>query len=427
MREDLSTPAVLSALRVTLHVSFAALLVLAAVRAVLRLSRAPGGGAMIAVVLGLSVLLAAVYLAGTLVENRVARGRARREALRWGPVWLGLIAALWAALALLSPDFSWVAFPLFFLCPVVLPTAAALVAIVVLTGVVVLSQYLHAAPGAFTAGMALGPAIGAIVALLVSFGYRALYEDTRRHVRAIRDLESTRAELARQERDAGTMAERDRLSREIHDTLAQGLTSIVLVSRAAQRSLERAELDAARAQLAAIEDTAAADLAEARRFVRDLAAPAPGDSLPAVLAEVCHRTRETARAVGAPLTCEFTVEGAVPELPAPQRTLFVRAAQSTLANVTSHARASRAVVTLAGWDDAVTLDVVDDGAGFRPRSAADDARDDSFGLAHLRRRAHELGAVLTVESEPGAGTAVNLRLPLPAPEATRPLANGDTP
>ena len=86
MREDLSTPAVLSALRVTLHVSFAALLVLAAVRAVLRLSRAPGGGAMIAVVLGLSVLLAAVYLAGTLVENRVARGRVSRESLRWGPV-----------------------------------------------------------------------------------------------------------------------------------------------------------------------------------------------------------------------------------------------------------------------------------------------------------------------------------------------------
>ena len=203
----------------------------------------------------------------------------------------------------------------------------------------------------------------------------------------------------------------------------------MLVSRAAQRSLDRSELAAARAQLATIEDTAAADLAEARRFVRDLAAPAPGDSLPAVLAEVCHRTADAARAVGSPLSCEFTVEGTVPELPAPQRTLFVRAAQSTLANVTAHAHASRAVVTLAGWDDAVTLDVVDDGAGFRPRSAADDAREDSFGLAHLRRRAHELGAALTVESEPGAGTAVNLRLPLPLPasEPTRPLQNGATP
>ena len=408
MRQELSTPALLRVMRVTLHLSFAALLGLAVLRTLMQPS---GDGATTAVVLVLSALLATTYVLGTTVENRVAGGRANPARLRWTPVWLGSVTVLWIALALLSRDFAWVVFPLFFLYPVLLPPAVALVTIVVLTGVVVLSQLIHLPTGTFTAPM--GPGSGAIVAVLVSYGYRALYRDARRHVSVIRQLESTRAELARRERTAGTMTERERLSREIHDTLAQGLTSIVLVSRAAQQALSLDDREVTAARLATIEDTAAANLAEARRFVRDLASPALDESLPSALAEVCRRTEEGSRAAGTGLSCEFREQGTLPDLSDRQRTMLIRATQSTLANVLSHARATRVVVTLEGWDDAVALDVVDDGVGFDPRSVSRAHEDDSFGLSHLRRRAAELGAELTVESEPGSGTAVNVRLPLP--------------
>lgn len=428
MPQELSTPALLRVMRVSLHVSFAALLGLAVLRTAMGASSGDASAVGTAVVLCLAGLLAFTYVLGTTVEIRVARGRADRGRLRWTPVWLGSVTLLWVVLALLSRDFAWVVFPLFFLYPVLLPPVVALTGIVVLTGVVVLSQLLHVPAGTFTAPMAVGPSIGAVVAVLVSYGYRALYRDARRHLRVIRQLESTRAELARRERTAGTMTERERLSREIHDTLAQGLTSIVLVSRAAQQALERDERDVAAARLATIEDTAAANLAEARRFVRDLASPALDESLPSALDEVCRRTEEGARAAGTGLTCEFSVQGTVPQLTDRQRTLFIRATQSTLANVLSHARASRVVVTLEGWEDAVTLDVVDDGVGFDPRALARAERDDSFGLSHLRRRAAEVGAELTVESEPRHGTAVNVRLPLggvpPSPVAG-PGAAGD--
>ena len=424
MRQELSTPVLLRVMRVTLHVSFAALLALACLRTVVDLGTGGGRELRLALVLGLAVLLALTYVLGTTVESRVARGRANPVRLRWTPVWLAAVTVLWICLALLSRDFAWVVFPLFFLYPVLLPPVVALAAIAGLTGVVVVSQLLHVPAGTFTAPMAVGPSLGAVVALLVSYGYRALYRDSQRHVRVIHQLESTRAELARQERSAGTRSERERLSREIHDTLAQGLTSIVLVSRAAQQSLSGDDRSTTAARIATIEETATANLAEARRFVRDLASPTLKESLPTALAQVCRRTEDAARAADNHLSCEFSLQGEVPDLSDPQQTLFVRATQSTLANVVSHARASRVVVTLAAWEDSVSLDVVDDGVGFDPRALRHRGSDDSYGLSHLRHRAAELGAELTVESAPRHGTTVNLRLPL-APALPGHATTGD--
>ncbi|WHF23946.1 hypothetical protein QJS66_06940 [Kocuria rhizophila] len=130
------------------------------------------------------------------------------------------------------------------------------------------------------------------------------------------------------------------------------------------------------ARLATIEDTAAANLAEARRFVRDLASPALDKSLPA-------RSPRSAAARGAPVPPARGLRASsvcrdAAELTDRQRTLFIRATRSSSANVLSHARATRVVVTLEGWDDAVALDVVDDGVGFDPRSCP---RADSFGLS----------------------------------------------
>ncbi|WP_336649581.1 sensor histidine kinase [Kocuria rosea] len=423
--DDVSTPAVLRALRVTLHVSFAGLLALGLLRVALGAHTArPVPGAVLPV-LCLGLALAGVYLAGTLWESRFAQGRAARDPRPLARPWLGLVTVLWSLLTLYSPDFSWAVFPLFFVYLVMLPRTAALLSIAALTTVVVLAQHLHAAPGAFTPAMVAGPVVGAVSAVVVGHAYRALYRDAEHHRRTVRALEAARAELARQEREAGRAGERERLSREIHDTLAQGLSSIVLMSRAAQHALDRQDMPRAQERLGVIEATAAQNLAEARRFVRDLSSPALDSDLPIALQELCAQTAERARATGSDLQCRFRREGRIPAVPQAQRTVLLRAAQSSLANVVAHARARTAVVTLAGWADAVSLDVFDDGHGFSPASLPPADDDHGFGLAKLRARVQELGGTLTVESGPGAGAVVGVRLPLAALPARDPGAAED--
>lgn len=412
--DDASTPAVLRALRVTLHVSFAGLLALGLLRVVLGAHTARTVPAAALPVLCLGLALAGVYLAGTLWESRFAQGRTGRDPRPLARLWLGLVTVLWSLLTLYSPDFSWVVFPLFFVYLVMLPRTAALLSIAVLTTVVVLAQHLHAAPGGFTPAMVAGPVIGAVSAVVVGHAYRALYRDAEHHRRTVRALEAARAELAHQEREAGRAGERERLSREIHDTLAQGLSSIVLMSRAAQHSLGRRDAFLAQERLGVIEATAAENLAEARRFVRDLSSPALDSDLPTALQELCTHTAERARAAGQDMQCRFRREGRIPAVPQAQRTVLLRAAQASLANVVAHARARTAVVTLAGWADAVALDVFDDGEGFSPAPIPPADGDPGFGLAKLRARVQELQGTLTVESGPGAGTVVGVRLPLAA-------------
>jgi signal transduction histidine kinase len=411
--EETSTPALLRALAVSLHVGFAALLVLGVVRVVIGVHSTASTPGSMATVLGLSGALAGVYLAGTAWEYRFSRHRTGKDPRSLAVPWLAVITVLWGALTVFSPDFSWVAFPLFFLYLVLLPRIAAWVCIGALTTVVIAAQYLHAGPGGFTAAMVAGPVLGAVFAVVVGQGYRALYRDAQRHRRTVRRLEAARAELAEQEHQAGRAAERERLSREIHDTLAQGLSSIVLVSRAVQQALDRQDLSLAAERTALIEVTAAENLGEARRFVRDLSSPALDADLPTALRQLCAHTEQRTRAAGQPLTCQLRCEGRIPSLPPRHRTVLLRAAQSSLANVAAHARARTAVLTLAGWDDAVSLDVVDDGLGFTPEALPGPGEDSGFGLAQLQARIEELEGTLSIESEPGQGTAIGIRLPLP--------------
>jgi signal transduction histidine kinase len=417
VHEDTSTPAVLGALRITLHVSFAALLLLGIGRAVLQAHASGTGVRPLVLLLGLAMLLAAVYLVGTVAENRAARRQAGWDPRPLALPWLIVVTVLWGTLTLLSPDFSWVVFPLFFVYLVLLPRVVALGCIVVLTAVVIVAQLLHTGPDGFRAAMVVGPVVGAVFAVVVGHGYRRLYRDAQHHRRVIRELEAARTELAHREREAGRSAERERLSREIHDTLAQGLSSIVLMSRAARQSLDHADPARAVERIAIIEATAVENLAEARRFVRDLSSPALDSSLLTALREVCAHTEQRVRASGAGLTCKFRCEGEVPELPPGHQSLLLRAAQSSLANVAAHSRARTAVVTLAGWDDAVSLDVFDDGIGFVPDAADRDIEEEHFGLTKLQHRVREVGGTFALESEPGTGTVVSVRLPLAPPTA----------
>ncbi|WP_051478982.1 histidine kinase [Arthrobacter sp. H5] len=223
---------------------------------------------------------------------------------------------------------------------------------------------------------------------------------------------SVRAELAETQHRAGVLAERERLARDIHDTLAQGLSSIVLASRSAGSALGSGNVEAARERLQTVQDTAAENLAEARRFVRGVTSPE--ESLASSLRRLCESTERQAAARVASLRRRFAVNGDAAGLPAPYEVTLLRAAQASLANVAAHAGAAAAVVTLGFLDDDVTLDIYDDGAGFDPAALPEVPRADGtgFGLLSLRERVRALRGTLSVESAPGEGTVVAVRLPL---------------
>ncbi|RSS47754.1 sensor histidine kinase [Streptomyces sp. WAC07061] len=375
-------------LRLCLHALLLGLLALASARAVA--GSAPRAGW----VTGLCVLLAAVYAAGV-------RAPAVHRSARAAGLWLAGVGAVWAALLVLSPDGLWVAFPLYFLQLHLLRLRWALAAVGV-TACAAIGGFL-AHGGALTPGAFLGPLLGGAVAVATVLGYQALYRESERRRELIEELIATRAELAAAERGAGILAERERLAREIHDTLAQGLSSIQLLLRAAERALPE---DAPAADHIARARQAAQDnLAEARRFVRALTPPdLEHGSLAAALERLCS---------GAPgPRVRFSVSGAPRALPTPYEVALLRIAQSALANVVRHAGAGRAEITLTFMDSSVTLDVVDDGRGFDPAGVAAGG-DGGFGLPAMRARAQSLGGLFTVESDPGQGTAVAVTLPLP--------------
>ncbi|MFJ3766742.1 histidine kinase [Streptomyces sp. NPDC090082] len=379
------TPA-LRALRLCLHLLMAGLLVLAAVRA------HTTAGTVAAVLMGV------VYAAGSYLP--AVRGSQRAAA-----VWLAALGAAWLTLLWLTPEALWLAFPLYFLQLHLLPTRWSLPAVVLTAGAAILSYVGHGAdlnPGVF-----IGPLLGAAVAVATVLGYQALYRESERRRRLIEELIATRAELAAAERHAGTLAERERLAREIHDTLAQGLSSIQLLLRAAERVLPPDS--PAAGHIGRAREAAQDNLAEARRFVRALSPPdLEHGSLAAALERLCEPVASEAGP-----RVRFSVSGTPAELPTPYEVALLRIAQSALANTVRHASASRAEITLSFMDASVTLDVVDDGRGFDPASVRPSS-DGGFGLPAMRSRAESLGGTFTVESAPGQGTAVAVSLPLPA-------------
>jgi signal transduction histidine kinase len=231
-------------------------------------------------------------------------------------------------------------------------------------------------------------------------------------------LENMRlVEEARQAgQQTGVLLERQRLAREIHDTLAQGFIGIVTNLSAAQLVRVPAVEDGASTRhLEAAKRIARESLAEARRFVWALRPEwldrrSLSGALDSMVAEWSEETGVEARTVatGAPR----------PLLPEVEVALF-RTAQEALANVRKHARAKWASVTLSYMNDRVALDIVDDGVGFEPtglqkRLGTQDAG--GFGLVAIRERIEQLGGTLRVESEPGQGTNLVAELPIGAQE-----------
>ena len=212
------------------------------------------------------------------------------------------------------------------------------------------------------------------------------------------------ARLLAQAREAGTLDERQRMAREIHDTLAQGLTGIITQVQAAQSAVDRP--GDWRRHLDNAVDLARESLSEARRTVRAVGPePLEGAGLPDALADVVERW-SSLHGVRTDVTTCGDVRPLHPEV----EVALLRTAQEALANVAKHAGASRVGLTLSYLADLVTLDIRDDGAGFDPDGVRRDG-DGGFGLTVMRQRVGRLAGTLVIESEPGAGTAVFAGVP----------------
>ena len=219
----------------------------------------------------------------------------------------------------------------------------------------------------------------------------------------IDELRAAQQRLAAAERDRGIHEERERLSREIHDTLAQGFTSVVALSRAADAALARGDVAAARDRLSLIERTASDNLDEARLIVAELT---PGHLQSRTLGEALERLGAAMSSENG-LHADVRVAGEPVPLGGTAEVVILRTAQEALTNVRRHAAAGHVALTLAYDDpDQVVLEVRDDGRGFDP-----DAARTGFGLDGVHARAAEVGGAVVLRSEPGAGTTLRLEVP----------------
>jgi signal transduction histidine kinase len=246
--------------------------------------------------------------------------------------------------------------------------------------------------------------VGAAFSLAMGVWVTRVLEQSRQRATLIRELETTRAELAAAHHQQGIVAERERLAREVHDTLAQGYTSIVVLAQTAAAALPPSAAASAE-RLALIEEVARENLAEARAMVAAFA-PVALDS--ATLVEALQRLAERfGRETG--IATRLDVVAPDLGLSRAEEIVLLRGAQEALANVRRHASASAVVLRLLrvgpGHDAQVSVHVEDDGVGFDPAAAA------GVGLAGLRERAEQVGGAVDVASAPGQGTRVTVRVP----------------
>jgi len=297
---------------------------------------------------------------------------------------------------------SWV---MFAACPqcfmaMSLPRAFAAVVALNTTPVALGIESIRRNPGsvAFVLGtVVLGLAFSVVFGTWIS----RIIEQSRERARLIERLEAAQAELAEVSRRAGTLAERQRLAGEIHDTLAQGLTSIVMLLQAADTEIGSDPAEARR-HVGLATQTAREGLAEARAMVAALApAHLEGGPLHEALGRLTDR-------IGAELgiAVRFEVCGPARPMSAGAEVVLLRAAQEALANVRKHAHAADVRVVLSYEPQAVRLDIRDDGAGFDPEQVTG-----GYGLRGMRSRILQVGGSLLVRARPGAGTSLSVEVP----------------
>ncbi|MBA2441527.1 MAG: GAF domain-containing sensor histidine kinase [Rubrobacter sp.] len=237
--------------------------------------------------------------------------------------------------------------------------------------------------------------------------WRSLSPEDLQLLYTIGDLLSIAVERARlfsQSARLGALEERNRLAREIHDTLAQGLTATTLQLESADALLDVGESERARTPLRRALTLTQGNLEEARRSVLDLRATPLEDRPLAEALEVLVNRWEAETGVGVSFKA---VNGGRPLPPHVEAALY-RISQGALANVARHAEAEQATVRFVVTPEKVWLTIEDDGRGFD----VSEAPGDRHGLVGMRERAEMLGGALELQSGPGKGTCVEVTVPL---------------
>ncbi|WP_353113840.1 sensor histidine kinase [Microbacterium sp.] len=320
---------------------------------------------------------------------------ARGPAARW---WLFGLAALWVALLVLSPEFVWLSFPVLLLAGHLLSARASWPFAAVVLAAAIVAPLLHRAE--LTFAHIAGPLLGGGFALAISLGYDALLRDAAERERLIASLlraqqeaAELQDELVRTQHEAGAARERTRLARDLHDTIAQELSSVSLLARTGQE-----------ARMPQIDALAQQSLVELRRIV---AALAPSELEESALEGALGRMLDGLHVDTGIETALGVAEG-LPALPTPVEVAFLRVAQSALANVRQHSGAAKVDVRLEGGAGRVRIAIADDGRGFDPDAVRGGS---SYGLTAMRSRMRELGGELLVETPEGGGTRIVAAVP----------------
>ncbi len=209
--------------------------------------------------------------------------------------------------------------------------------------------------------------------------------------------------LAAQARESAVIAERNRLARDIHDTLAQGFTGVIVQLEAASDADSRGLVAESKLHVSRARDLARESLTEARRSVQALR---PAELEDKELTEALEALVRGGT-IGTPVEAEFTLEGTPRALPSTWDENLLRVTQEVLTNVLRHSRATKIRVFLKfGYDDLHLL-LADDGQGFDPLR-----KHDGFGLLGMRERVESMGGQLTIESMADAGTTISIMLSL---------------
>jgi signal transduction histidine kinase len=240
------------------------------------------------------------------------------------------------------------------------------------------------------------------VGVLIGLWAHSVVAQSSERARLIKELERAQEELSEAHQRQGAADERERMARDIHDTLAQGFASIIVLAEAARAGMSDDPARSAQ-QLRSIESTARENLTEARELVGSATQPGPGRVAAGSVAQTLRRTLDRfAEDTG------LAVDADLADLECDQQTriALLRCTQESLANVRKHARASTVGVVLVRRPYGVELEITDDGTGFVVKEST------GFGLDGMRKRLGELGGRLTVTSSVGDGTRILALIPM---------------
>lgn len=335
-----------------------------------------------------------------------------RHPLYMSIVMVGIVVP-WYFLVRIHPAFHVTLAGLYSQLFILLPTRVAIPGSIIMTALVAYLQITeNGAPFSFDGPVLFIYTLMGAIAILMALWINAIITQSTQRRELIEQLERSQNELAEAERQAGILAERQRLAHEIHDTIAQGFISIIMHLEAAEQALTT-DTKSVQTHLDYARTTARDSLKQARRVVDNLRPESlEGRTLPeAIERTAVNWSEKTGIAVqtnttGEPLALHPDVE-----------VTLLRAAQEALNNVRKHASASQVDVTLSYMGDVVILDVQDNGIGVNGEKADEQKQasadpDGGFGLVAMRQRVAQFSGSVTIESDPGEGTTLVVEIPV---------------